>query len=74
MTTNKLDFRREDLNGTPIEIGPGSWVCGELHCPGGTANLKVRTMQKQIRLMIHFGSLDDCLSLNIVASSALSLD
>jgi hypothetical protein len=35
----KPDFSKEDLEGTPVEVCPGVYVCGEAHHPAGTQNL-----------------------------------
>ena len=38
----KLDFSREDLAGTPVQISDGAWVFGALHHPGLMAtNMRV---------------------------------
>ena len=37
----KLDFSKEDLDGTAAEFAPGAWVCGEMHYAGGISNIPV---------------------------------
>jgi hypothetical protein len=37
---NRPDFTKETLDGTPMQYAPSAWVCAEIHCPSGVANIK----------------------------------
>lgn len=42
MPKMKLDFSKEDLVGSPVQISDGAWVFGALHYPGlSSKNMRV---------------------------------
>lgn len=53
----KLDFSKEDYKSTLVEFAPGSWVCGEVHAPGGNKSLLAnnRTFVLKLKLREDLG-------------------
>ena len=51
-TMIKPDFSKEDLEGTPVEVCPGVYVCGEAHHPAGTQNLNWNNRSFLFRLTL----------------------
>ena len=51
--SERLDFSKEDLEGTPVPVADGVWVCGEDHHPAGTQNLKWNNRSFVFRLKLH---------------------